>query len=134
MELGDRVLYHQIHPLKLLTDVGTAAVAAALLWTHRLAPALVVGFVPSIVVSAILVRWVNLEPYRESAFGRYVARFMTRRLELARFAGLVPLWGGAWLRRPVMIAAGIVWIVGCWLWGVRSPGHGVRHHSGKGTA
>ena len=119
MNRQERLLYHQIHPLKLATDVVTAAIATALLWQHRLAFALAVGFVPSIVASAVLVQWGNLERYERSAFGRYVRRFMTRRVELARLAGLLPLWGGAWLRRAPLIAVGILWILGCWLWGVR---------------
>ena len=119
MAASDRVLYHQIHPLKLFTDVSTAATACYLLWEHRVAPAFVIGFVPSIVVSAVLITWADLEPYRRSPFGGYVGSFMTRRVEIARFAGLVPLWGGAWARSARLIAAGVVWIIGCWLWGLR---------------
>ena len=118
MNRRERVLYHQIHPAKLLTDVGTAAVAAALLWLHHPVLALVVGFVPSIIVSVVLVRWGDLEPYRNSRFGRYVRRFMTPGVELARLAGLIPLWGGAWIRRPAIMAAGAAWILGCWLRGI----------------
>jgi hypothetical protein len=70
MTLGDRVLYHQIHPAKLAIDVTTAVGAAALLWQHRLAAALTVGFVPSIVATAILVQWGDLDPYRDSALRR----------------------------------------------------------------
>ena len=120
MDQRERLLYHQIHPLKLSTDIATALGAVILLWTHRLVPALIVGFVPSIAVSIGLIRWADLEPYRRSAFGRYISRFMTRRLELARFAGLIPLWGGAWLRSLPTVAFGAVWIFGCWLWGLRS--------------
>jgi hypothetical protein len=117
MSTADRLLYHQIHPLKLFTDVSTAAAACYLLWEHRVVAALLVGFLPSIVVSVLLVRWADLEPYRRSAFGRYVGRFMTRRVELARFAGLIPLWGGAWVRSLGLIVVGAAWIMGCWLWG-----------------
>ena len=116
---ADRLLYHQIHPLKLFTDISTAAAASLLFWAHRPAAAFLVGFIPSIVVSGALVRWADLEPYRRSAFGKYVAQFMTRRVEVARLAGLLPLWGGAWARRPALILAGVAWIVGCWLWGAR---------------
>ncbi len=119
MQLGERILYHQIHPLKLATDIGTAIAATALFWQWRAGLALVVGFLPSILVSAALLRWANLEPYRASAFGRYVGRFMTRRVELARLAGLIPLWFGAWLHRPALVALGGAWIVACWLWGLR---------------
>jgi len=119
MDFAERVLYHQIHPVKLLTDISTSFIAAALLWTHRFGEAMLVGFVPAIVVSAALLRWADLEPYRASRFGRYVSGFMTRRVELARFAGLLPLWLGAWFRQPLVIAAGVLWILGCWLWGLR---------------
>ena len=119
MDLRERVLYHQIHPAKLLTDVGTATVAAVLFWHHALAAALVVGFVPSVAVSYSLIRWANLEPYRHSPVGRYVRRFMTRRVEAARFGGLLPLWGGAWAHHLGIVGLGAFWIVGCWLWGVR---------------
>jgi len=121
MNRRERLLYHQIHPGKLLADVATAAVAAALLWLHHPLPALVVGFVPSVIVSVVLVRWGDLEPYRNSRFGGYVRRFMTRGVELARLAGLIPLWGGAWARRPVIMVAGAAWILGCWLWGIGVP-------------
>ena len=114
----ERLLYHQIHPAKLGTDVATAAATTVLLWHHRPLVALLVAFLPSVAVTIVLLRWADLEPYRRSAFGRYVGRFMTRRVELARVAGLVPLWGGAWLRRPVVIGLGVVWILACWLWGL----------------
>jgi hypothetical protein len=119
MQFAERVLYHQIHPLKLFTDWSTAFIAAALLWNHRFGEAMVVGFVPSIVVTTVLLRWADLERYRASPFGRYVSGFMTRRVEAARFAGLLPLWLGAWYRSPIAMIAGVVWIVGCWLWGLR---------------
>jgi hypothetical protein len=126
MEPGERVLYHQIHPLKLFTDIATALAATALLWRHHLGSALALGFLPSFAVSAILLRWADLEPYRLSRFGRYVKKFMTRRVELARLAGLLPLWLGAWRRSPVAIAAGAVWILGCWLWGMRPSASDLR--------
>jgi len=128
MEFRDRVLYHQIHPAKLLTDGVTAAAATALLWRHWLAWALVVGFLPSILVTLALLRWADLEPYRHSAFGHYVGRFMTRRVEGARFGGLAVLWSGAWLRCPTLIALGVAGIAACWLWGIRAPaGHISRY-------
>jgi hypothetical protein len=119
MELRERVLYHQIHPLKLATDAATAFGAAALLWRHHLASGLILGLLPPLAVTAALLRWADLESYRTSRFGRYVSAFMTRRIELARLAGMLPLWLGAWRRSLITMLAGVVWIVGCWLWGLR---------------
>jgi hypothetical protein len=119
MDRREQLLYHQIHPLKLVTDVGTAVVAAALLWAHRFFIAILVGLVPSILVTIALLRWANLDPYRRSRLGRYISRFMTRRVEAARLAALVPLWGGAWLHSVTLMIFGVAWIVACWLWGLR---------------
>jgi len=35
METREKVLYHQIHPAKLLTDWGTLPIALYLLWQRR---------------------------------------------------------------------------------------------------
>ena len=125
MDLRERILYHQIHPAKLVTDIGTAIGATPLFWRHHPGEALALGFLPSIAVTAVLLRWGDLEPYRASRFGQFVKRYMTRRVEMARLAGLIPLWGGAWFRLPLIIMAGAAWIVGCWLWGLR-PSESVR--------
>ena len=118
MRFRERVLLHQVHALKLVTDVTTALAAAWLLWRQRLTLALLVGLVPPIVVSALLLRYADLESLRHSALGRYVARFMTRRVEMARLFGLVVIWAGAWVQRPVAMAAGLAIILCAWLWGM----------------
>jgi hypothetical protein len=120
MNRRDRLLYHQIHPLKLATDVGTAIIAAVAFWHHAPVAGVVVGFIPSIVVTIALLRWADLEPYASSRLGRYVRRYMTRRVEAARFVGLIPLWGGAWMHRLSVVGFGVLWILACWLWGLRA--------------
>jgi len=44
--------YHQIHPLKLVTDIGVTPVF--FLWRHQVVPALIIGFVPPVIVSAAM--------------------------------------------------------------------------------
>jgi hypothetical protein len=124
MEFRERALYHQIHPLKLVTDGATALGAAALLWQHRLVDALLLGFVPSLAVSAFLIRCADLEPYRRSPLGQYVARSMTRLMEAVRLGGLALLWGGAWVHRPLLMALGLAVILFAWLRGKLSPERG----------
>jgi hypothetical protein len=122
MEMREKTLYHQIHPLKLVTDFGTAFVAAFLLWRHRLLAAALVGLVPSVLVSTLLLRFAPLDRLKESPFGRYVARYMTRTMELVRFAGVAIFWGGAWVHRPIVMAVGFLLIVAVWSRGKLWPG------------
>jgi len=114
METREKTLYHQIHPLKLVTDFGTAFAAAFLLWRHQLLAPALVGIVPSILVSALLLRFASLDRLKDSPFGRYVARYMTRTMELVRFAGVAIFWAGAWVHRPVVMAAGFLLILAVW--------------------
>ncbi len=118
MTIQEKALYHQIHPLKLATDWGTGAIAFYLLWRRRLWPALLVMFVPATVVSGALIRWADLEPYRRSAFGRYVARSMTPAMQGVRFAGNGIMMLGAWYRRPAWLVGGLLVILFGWLRGV----------------
>src|SRR5690349_12872709 len=118
MNRAEKMLYHQIHPLKLATDWLTAFVAAAFFWQHCLILGLLIGFMPSIVASGLLVRWGNLEPLKASAFGSYVEHFMTPIMQVFRFAGCFVFWYAAWLHAPLFAVVGIVIILAAWLRGL----------------
>jgi hypothetical protein len=87
MDFREKQLYHQIHPAKLFTDWSTGFIALYFLWQHNLVVALVIMFVPAITVSLLMVRYLDLEKYKQSPFGRYVrvymSRFFSRRLRLS---------------------------------------------------
>lgn len=122
MDERNRILYHQIHPLKLLTDGTAEVISLPLFWQHRLRPALVLHFLPPILASFALVRWADLEPYRRSAFGRYIARAMTPQMQAARLLGDLVMVLGAWKRRPLIILGGAGLVLFGWLRGrLRAP-------------
>jgi hypothetical protein len=114
----ERVLYHQLHPLKLATDLASAVGAIPLFWRHRLGFALVVSLVPPIAVSAALLRWGSFERQRDSAFGRYVARWMSPAAEAVRLFGFAECAVGAWFHAPIAIVAGAAVVLAAWLRGV----------------
>lgn len=117
MNRKEKYLYHQIHPLKLLTDIGAAFSGLCFLWRHQLAFALVVMLAPPLLVSLLLMRYADLEPYRRSAFGKYIARAMSHAMEAVRLAGMVVTALGAWHHSLWMIVAGIVIVLFGWLRG-----------------
>jgi hypothetical protein len=78
MDFRERKLYHQIHPLKLATDIGVTPISLYLLWQRRIAPAIVVGFVPPVVVSVVMMIWPpDLERLKRTALGQYISKYMT---------------------------------------------------------
>ncbi len=122
MTFQERSLYHQIHPLKLLTDWGTGIIALYPFWQNHLLTALFIAIVPSILVSFILIRFVNLEKYRHSSFGKYIHQYMTRPVEMTRFAGYAVMAIGAWYHAAFLIPLGLLVIMLAWLRGIIFPG------------
>jgi hypothetical protein len=114
MPLRERALYHQIHPLKLGTDILASIVSLYFLWQHELVIGLVLHFLPPIIVSGLLMRYGELERYRESFLGRYVGRYMTRTIEGVRLFGDLVTIMAAWNHDWLLLAAGFAVVLGAW--------------------
>ena len=114
MTLKEKALYHQIHPLKLSTDILAAVVSLYLFWLHKPLPALLLHFGPPVIASALLIRYADLEPLKESGFGHYVGRTMTRTIEGIRLFGDMVMILGAWLHDGLLLSAGLLIVVGGW--------------------
>jgi len=112
----EKQLYHQIHPLKLLTDISAEIISLYLFRRHKLAAGLIVGLVPPVVVSSIMLKWTNLEKYKQSAAGRYIKSNMTPLAVALRILGTIVSHLGAWYQ-PLVIPLGeglvvLGWTVG----------------------
>ncbi|HKA72545.1 MAG TPA: hypothetical protein VKE26_12100 [Xanthobacteraceae bacterium] len=125
MTASEKYLYHQIHPLKLLTDVAAGFIALYPLWQHRLALAVLIMLAPPPVASFLVMRYANLEPYKQSALGRYLARHMTHTVEAIRLLGMIVTAFGAWFHSVAAIVLGVVVTILAWTWGLL-PASGSR--------
>lgn len=122
MNFRGKRLYHQIHPLKLATDIGVTPIFLSLLWRHQIARALLVGFAPPVVVSAAMMIWPpDLERLRNSSLGKYVSKCMTPTIEAVRLLTLVPMAWGAWTHRLQLIALGLFVLLLAWCNGLILP-------------
>ena len=54
MDFAEKKLYHQIHPFKLGTDILVTFPAGYYLWQHEPWPAVLIAFIPPIIVSAVM--------------------------------------------------------------------------------
>jgi hypothetical protein len=57
--LKEKVLFHQIHPAKLATDVGAAVISFYFLWQHDLVIGLLTHFTPPPIASAASVSLIS---------------------------------------------------------------------------
>lgn len=117
MRRGDRTRFHQLHPVKLAVDWGTAAIAGALLWRHDWVAAVAIGVVASIVTTAVFLSG-RFDDALEGIGNRRGARSIAERLSAAvnaiRFGGLAVAWVGCWLHRPWWIPAGVLVVAFGW--------------------
>jgi hypothetical protein len=114
MDFDEKVLYHQIHPAKLAADVSGSLVSTYLMWRRRFVAAMFAAFVPAVVASVLVIAYADLERRKHSPFGRYMHRYMNRRVEAWRFVGQVVIWVGAWHRVGKLVPIGWAIVVGAW--------------------
>jgi hypothetical protein len=120
MRLEEKILYHQIHPLKLFVDIGCEPVSLYLFWQHSFLLGLATHFIPPVATSLFLIRYGNLEAYKNSRAGAYLRRNMTRGVEGVRLFGDIVMVLGAWFRHPSWIALGLMVIILAWCAGLIS--------------
>jgi hypothetical protein len=121
MDIRGKALYHQIHPVKLFTDVSTSLLSLFLIWQHNLVEGFLIEVVPSTVVSALVIRFANLEKMKHSPFGLYVTRYMTNNMQAVRLVGQVIGWLGAWYRIVLAIVLDYLAILLGWMRGKLFP-------------
>ena len=121
MLVKEKVLYHQIHPVKLFTDIVSAIIALYLFWQREWLWAIAVLFLPAIIVSFVLIQFTNLENYRNSKVGRYVKKYMTVFWQVARLVGMLVMVVGAWYQYWDFIGMGFGLIVIAWTRGLILP-------------
>lgn len=131
MDFREKQLYHQIHPIKLMTDWITGTIALYLLWHQQLLIALCVMFIPSVIVSVIIIKYINLKKLKDSTFGMYIRVSMTKSMELVRFVGFAIAIFGAWYHMAWLIVSGYHYFFRVVTWGIskQSLKFLIIHHS-----
>jgi hypothetical protein len=117
----EKRLYHQIHPLKLATDISAEIVSLYLFWKHKLLAGMLVFLVPPVIASALVMRLANLETYKQSALGRYIRDYMTPSVVAIRILGTLITHVGAWYRKPALFPLGLMTVLLGWLQGKLLP-------------
>jgi hypothetical protein len=118
MTLREKLLFHQVHPAKLATDIVAAAVSLYFLWQHQLAIGLAMHFIPPPIGSAAVIGFANLEPCKTSDIGAYLARYMTPTAQAIRLAADLITVVAAWYKSPLGIVLGVATIAAAWAYGV----------------
>ena len=133
-------LVHQVHPVKLGTDVAAAIASTALLWRRRPLAGLLIRYLPPMAASALVLAVADLDRLRDTPTGRYAIRHMPDGAVAARMAGDTLIAAAAWRHSIPGIAAGTALIAAGWSHGLlqdkprpgpaardRPPAHGAQN-------
>ncbi len=121
----EKALYHQIHPAKLATDIGVTVPSLWLFWNGELLLGILVTIVPSVVASALVMRYGDLDRLKASRAGAYLARYMGRAVQGVRGLGAVVMIVGAWYHVLWLIALGPPIVLIAWFHGLLLRGASV---------
>jgi hypothetical protein len=127
MTLKEKILYHQVHPAKLATDIGAAVISVYFFWQHDLIIGLLTHVVPPPIGSFAVIRFANLEGRKHSRLGAYLLRYMTPTAQATRLLGDIIMVFAAWFHSPIGIAAGLAIVIAAWGYGLVLPSKGSQH-------
>jgi hypothetical protein len=116
--LQEKILFHQVHPAKLATDIAAATISLYFLWQQQLVIGLLTHFAPPPIGSAAVIRFVDLEPYKRTRLGAYLARYMNPTAQAMRLAGDLITVVAAWYQSAAGIAFGLAIILAAWTYGL----------------
>jgi hypothetical protein len=110
-------LLHQVHPAKLAADVSAGIVSGWLMWQRRVPAALLAGFLPAVIASALVTRR-DLSGLAETRRGRYVLMHMPPAAQALRLGGQVVVWRAEYEHGLAGIAVGHVLVAAGWSHGL----------------
>ncbi len=118
MTLLEKNLYQQIHPVRLFTDWSSGFYACYLFWNQLMIEGLIAAFIPSLIVSLIILRFTDLEKIKNSKFGRYYKRTYNRTVDFTRFGGFGVMAAGSWNQSLQIAGVGLIIVIGTWTYGL----------------
>jgi len=121
VDFREKEKYHEIHPAKLAVDVSTALLSIYFYWVQDFILGTVIGYLPSVIVTVVIIKWVNLEKIKLSPFGRYIDKYMTNTIRLIRIAGLIVATIAAWYNIWWLVLVGLLVILLAWFRGKIIP-------------
>jgi hypothetical protein len=122
MTTQEKILYHQIHPLKLFTDIISCVLLLFFFWHHDLFRGLIAGFVAPVIVSTALILRGNLDEIKNSGAGKYLHKYMGRLMQLLRIIGFCVMIVGAWNQQSFFLYIGGFVLLLAWFHGTKFLG------------
>jgi hypothetical protein len=114
MQLAEKVLVHQVHPVKVGADVTASAISNRLFWNERPKAALAVRVLLPLAGSAAVLGRADLDALAKTRRGEYVLAHMPPSAQAVRLAGDGLMGLGASRRNVALMLTGAAVIAAGW--------------------
>jgi hypothetical protein len=118
LTLQQKLLVHQVHPVKLGADITASALSLMLVWRGHRRSGMVVHFALPVLGSTLVLATADLPRLATTPAGRYVQHHMPPAAQAVRLAGDALTVAGARRHRGGLIAAGLAVVVAGWSHGL----------------
>jgi hypothetical protein len=113
-----RLLVHQVHPVKLGADISASVLSLVLIWRGHRRTGMAVHLALPVLGSALVLATADLSRLATTPAGRYVQQHMPPTAQAIRLAGDALTVRGAGRHLPGLIAAGLAVVVAGWCHGL----------------
>ncbi len=117
MDLKERKLLLQTHPLKIFVDWTTRYASLYFLWDHKIGLTLLIMLGPSILASYFILKYIDISALKDTAYGKIVPTLMTTKLEILRSVIFIVAVAGAWLQNLMLIMVSLMIVIFIWVIG-----------------
>ena len=117
---SERLLVHQVHPVKLAVDISASVVSNVLLWKHCLVVGVAVRYLAPALGSALVLRFARIDDLALTPAGGYVLGHMPPIMVATRLCGDTLMALGAWRRRADYVAFGVLLVLLGWSHGLNA--------------
>jgi hypothetical protein len=113
-----KLLVHQVHPIKLSADIGASLLSLALIWCGHRRGGMVIHLALPVLGSAAVLAAADLPRLASTSACRYVRHHMPPAAQALRLVGDALTVAGARRHRVDLIAAGLLVVVAGWSHGL----------------
>lgn len=118
MNLLDKIRYVEIHPIKIAVDILFGIVAFYLFWEHYLLTGIAAAYLPTILAAIIIMKYLDLEKYKNSKAGKYILKHKTLTADLSSIIGEIIIWIGAWHHSIYVLLVGLIVYLSSYCYGI----------------
>src|SRR5690625_2416500 len=115
MDIKEQKLLLQTHPLNLLVSWGSRFASLYFVWNHKIGLTLFTMFVPAVLVSYFIVKYIDITALKDTAYGKLAHLLVSTKMEIVRAVGLAVAIVCALYHYSLAIIIGISIILLSWI-------------------